>query len=60
MDFYELESGKWNPWTLKTTMDVSNDGGKVQGGNDCHESTRCLRNVGHRGFSTMHIIMVHH
>jgi hypothetical protein len=41
-------------------MDVSNDGGKVQGDNNCHESTRCLRDVGHRGFSTMWITMVHH
>ncbi len=58
MDFYEL--GKWNPWKLKTTMDISNDGGKVQGDNDYHESNRCPRDVGHRGFSIMHISIVHH
>jgi hypothetical protein len=41
-------------------MDVSNDGGKVQGDNDYHELNRHPRDVGHRGFSITHITTVHH
>lgn len=41
-------------------MDVSNDGGKVQGDNDYHESNRRPKDVGHKGFSIMHITIVHH